>query len=350
MKALRKTGKGKGLIEICEMPEPRISEPDDVIIRVAAAGVCGTDIHIMNDEFTYYPPVTLGHEFSGYVKAIGYEVTRFLPGELVVAEPHAQACMKCDLCRRGFWQICGQKRSPGWGRDGAFAEFVRMPEKLLHKVENRVDPLVAALSEPLAVVVSCLAERTRVLPEDTISIIGAGPIGILSALVAKTCGAKYVVVLGMDSDEPLRFRVALELGADLTINVMKEKAIEVMTELTRGRMSDVVVEASGAEKGIRSAFELVSKCGRICAAGLTGKENILVPWDIGQAKMLDVFFNMSSSYTSWDRAVSIVEHTPYNLRKLISHVGSIENWYSFFKNIQEGHALKAMFVPKGHAR
>lgn len=245
MKALRKIGRGKGFVEICEVPEPVLMEDTDVLIRVEAAGICGTDIHIMNDEFTYYPPVTLGHEFSGTIEALGEKVTRFQKGDFVVAEPHSEACMECDLCRRGYWQICEHKRSPGWGRDGAFTDLVRMPEKLLHKVSTKVTPQVAALAEPLAIVISCVAERTKVCVGDFVTIVGAGPIGILSALVAKSCGAKTVVMLGVAADEPLRFPTALKLGVDRTINVMQEDPIAVISQLTGGRMSDMVVEASG---------------------------------------------------------------------------------------------------------
>ena len=102
MKALRKLDFGKGLMDVTEVEKPQIINCDDVLIKVKAAGVCGTDIHIFNNEFTYYPPVTLGHEFSGVIEAVGDAVSKFQIGDRIVAEPHDMACMVCDLCRRGY--------------------------------------------------------------------------------------------------------------------------------------------------------------------------------------------------------------------------------------------------------
>ena len=344
MKALQKTAYGEGLIEVREVPVPELKDEDEVLIKIKAAGVCGTDIHIFHNEFTYYPPVTLGHEFSGDIVKIGKKVKNFRVGDRVVSEPHSEACMVCDLCRQGYWQICPEKRSPGWGRDGAFTDYIRMPAKLLHKIPENVSYEIAALAEPTAIVTNYVVERVNVRIGDVVTIIGAGPIGILAGMVAKECGASKVLMTGVTSDEILRFDVAKNMGIDITINVMKESAKNIIAELTNGKMSDVVIEASGAEQGIQSAFELVKVCGKICAVGLTGKDFINVPWDVAQKKMLDVFFNMSSSYTSWDRALAMMGSTRYDMNKLITHKESIENWERVFKDLQSGNGIKALFI------
>lgn len=346
MKALRKLDFGKDLIEVTEVKKPQIINDDDVLIKVKAAGVCGTDIHIYNDEFTYYPPVTLGHEFSGVVEAAGSAVSNFNVGDSVVAEPHAKACMVCDLCRRGYWQICPEKRSPGWGQDGAFTDYLIMPEKLLHKIPAGVPFDVATLAEPLAIVTNYVSERVKIYLQDFVVVVGAGPIGILAALAAKENGASKVVMLGVDADESLRFKTALELGTDRVINVIKEGAQEIISGMTDGRMADVVIEASGNEKGIQSSFHLVRKCGRVCVIGLAGKDGVDVPWNTAQSKMLDVFFNMSSSYTSWDSALSLMANTRYDLSKLITHRASINNWRDVFNDLVTGKGIKAMFIPE----
>ena len=313
-----------------------------------AAGVCGTDIHIFNDEFAYYPPVTLGHEFSGVVESVGKGVDIIKQGDRVVAEPHSKACMVCDLCRRGFWQICDRKRSPGWGIDGAFTDYLVMPEKLLHLIPADVTFDVAALAEPLAIVTNYVAERAKVVIQDVVVVVGAGPIGILAALVAKECGASYVIMLGVDADEELRFKIALELGTDRVVNVISENVEKIISNITDGKMADLVIEASGSEKGIQSAINLVKKTGRVCAVGLTGTEVVKVPWDTAQKKMLDIFFNMSSSYSAWDRALSLMSNTKYDLSKIISHKESIENWKTVFEAIADGKAIKAMFIPENN--
>jgi L-iditol 2-dehydrogenase len=117
-----------------EVPTPPIRDDDWVLIRVKAAGVCGTDLHIWHDQFTYWPPVVLGHEFSGEIVETGPKVRNFKAGDRVVAEPHSLACGLCENCRQGRIQLCEHKRSPGWGIDGAFADYVTMPETLLHRI------------------------------------------------------------------------------------------------------------------------------------------------------------------------------------------------------------------------
>jgi len=131
VKALVKTAKGPGFIEIRDLGVPKIPSPDWVLIKVKAAGICGTDLHIWHDQFRYWPPVVLGHEFAGEIVETGSQVRRWKVGDRVVAEPHSLACGECEVCRRGQIQLCSSKRSPGWGIDGAFADYVAMPAFLL---------------------------------------------------------------------------------------------------------------------------------------------------------------------------------------------------------------------------
>ena len=148
MKALVKTQKGSGFLEVKEVPVPEIVKPNQVLVQIKAAGVCGTDLHIWHDTFTYYPPVILGHEFSGVVVQVGEGVMRLAPGDGIVAEPHANACGICEICRTGSAQLCKSKRSPGWGQNGAFTDYIVMEEHLLHKIPEGVPYDVAALAEP----------------------------------------------------------------------------------------------------------------------------------------------------------------------------------------------------------
>ena len=345
MRALMKVEKGEGHFEVRDIPKPIITKPDDILIKVSAAGVCGTDIHILHDKFQNYPPVVLGHEFSGIVEDVGENVERFKQGDRVVGEPHTLACGICDACRHGKIQICKSKRSPGWGIDGAFTDYLVMPEKMLHRVPGNVSQEVAALAEPTAIVTHAVLERGRVEPQDFVVVVGAGPIGVLSAFVAKMNGAARVAVVGVDADEPLRFKVADKLGADIIINASKKDVAAEIFDLTNGRGADLVVEASGSQSGVNTAIDIVRQCGRITAIGLSAKDSIQVKWDAMINKVLDVAFNLSSSYSSWDRALSMMERSPYDLSAAITQRESIENWESVFDEIQKGNAVKAMFFP-----
>ena len=344
MLALVKTQRGDGFLELREVPVPKI-EADEVLIEVKAAGICGTDVHVKHDEFPYWPPVVLGHEFSGVIVKAGADVEGYKVGDRVVAEPHTKACGKCYLCRTGNIQICSAKRSPGWGIDGAFAKYIKMPERLLHRIPEGMSFEEAALVEPLANVVHDVLERGRVEPEDFVVVMGPGPIGLMAAMVAKAGGARAVMVVGTPGDEEMRLRVAREIGIDHVVNLMKEDPVAKTLGLTDGRGADMVVEASGAEPAINMAVDLIRKKGRITVIGMTGKEEIQFAWDKAIFKVCDIMFNLSTSYTSWDRAISLVANGKVNVRAIISHREPLERWESVFMEVEDQKALKALLIP-----
>ncbi len=291
MKALVKTQKGAGFLEIRDVPEPSPG-PGEVLIEVQACGICGTDVHVWHDEFPYWPPVTLGHEFSGRIVEVGPETGLFKTGERVVGEPHTRACGHCYLCRTGNIQICPLKRSPGWGIDGAFAKYLKMPERLLHRIPDSMSYELAAVVEPTANAVHDVVERARIDAGDFVVVLGPGPIGLLAALTARAAGARHVVIVGTPADEALRLKKARELGFGTVINAAQQDPVKIVQELTGGLGADLVIECSGAAPAIASTVELIRKKGRICVIGLTGKDSILFPWDKAAFKVCDVLFNL----------------------------------------------------------
>jgi len=346
MQALVKTAKGKGQVKLQEVPVPKIG-PREVLIEIKAAGICGTDLHICRDEFPSWPPVILGHEFAGVIAEVGREVGDWKIGDRVVGEPHTLACGTCWLCRTGNHQLCSSKRSPGWGIDGCFAKFMRFPDPgLLHRLPEDLDFEQAALVEPAANVVHDVLERSRVEPGDIAAVVGPGPIGLLSALAAKASGAAAVVVLGTDSDEERRLPIARKISSlDHVWNVQKENAVSLMMDLTKGRGADLVVEASGDESGIALGLELVRKMGRFAAIGLTGKQKIYFPYDTGMSKALNFFFNLSTSHTSWDKAIRLVQANKSEVKLLITHQGPLERWEEFFTALELKKGVKGIFIP-----
>lgn len=346
MKALVKTAKGKGLMELREVPVPKIGD-GEVLIEVKGAGICGTDLHIFHDEFPYWPPVILGHEFSGIIVEKGKGVKGWEIGDRVVGEPHTLACGVCWLCRTGNRQICPDKRSPGWGIDGAFARYLRFPEPfLLHRIPDTLGFLEAAVTEPTANVVYDVLERGGLRPVDTVAVVGPGPIGLLASMAAKAGGAFTVILIGTEWDEGLRLPAARKLAAiDRVINLGQEDPVTAVMEMTGGRGADLVVEASGAAPGIALAFKLVRKLGRIAAIGLTGKEKIEFPYDAGMSKAVDFVFNMSTSYTSWDKAIRLIDSRKVDVAPLITHTGGLEKWEEFFTALENKKGIKAVLVP-----
>jgi threonine dehydrogenase-like Zn-dependent dehydrogenase len=252
----------------------------------------------------------------------------------------------CTLCRAGKIQLCAKKRSPGWGIDGAFTDYLVIPDLFLHHIPENVPDNIAALAEPMAIVTHSVLERGRVEPQDVITVIGAGPIGLLSAVAAKAGGASKVIVLGTDADEERRFPAARKLGIDHVINVMRENASEIINGLTKGEGVDMVVEASGSEAGINTAIDIVKRCGRICVIGMPGRDRVSVQWLKMINKVLDVNFNLSSSVSSWERALSIMARTPSDLSCIITHYADIQDWERVFDDIEKGKAIKAFFIPR----
>ncbi len=343
MLALVKTQKGEGFIEVQEVPVPEPG-PNEVLIEVKACGVCGTDIHVRHDEFPYWPPVIMGHEFSGQIAGVGEDVTMWQGGERVVGEPHTRACGKCYLCRSGNIQICAEKRSPGWGIDGAFTNYVVMPEHLIHRIPDTMSWEQGAMVEPTANVVADMLERARVEPEDFVVVLGPGPIGLTAAMCAKVEGAREVLITGTDADEDLRLKTAREIGVDHVVNVQRENVEEVVLDLTGSRGADLIVECSGAPAAISTIPGLVRKKGRICGIGLTGNRTVELDWDALMRKVCDIHFNMSTSYTSWDRTISIIDRK-IDVEKLITHKLPITQWQEAFDAIEAQQALKVILYP-----
>lgn len=340
MKAVVKTQKGAGFVELLDVPEPDL-EPGWVILEVTGAGICGTDIHILHDEHPYWPPVTLGHEFAGRIAEVGPGVEGWRAGDRVVCEPHAGACGVCHLCRRGFHHLCADKRSPGWGINGALTSYVAVPAHLLHRIPDEVGDREAAVCEPTAIAVTAV-ERIGVDPGETAVVFGPGPIGLLSAMVVRASGAGRVVVVGRSSSKR-RLEVAGEVGLEVW-NSEETDVVEAAREITSGRGVDLVVDTSGAAAAIASGVRMLRRRGRMCAVGVTGCESIEFPWDEAMFRALDVKFSFSSSHTSWDGALSLMRSGAVNVEPLTT-VFPLDEWKEAFRSVEDRDVVKALLTP-----
>ncbi len=345
MKALVKTAKGRGNLELRDVPVPTPG-PDDVVLEIAACGICGTDVHIKYDEFPYWPPVILGHEFAGAVVAVGTNVTGVAVGDRVVGEPHTLACGRCELCRTGNVQICASKRSPGWGIDGGFARYMRMPDaRLLHRIPDSMTFEEAAVVEPAVNAVQDAVLRPGLEPNDTVVVFGPGAIGLLAVMAVKAAGAGKVIVVGTSADASMRLPVAEQIGVDAVIVADRHDTVGEVMRLTHGRGADLVVEASGAASAIRDSVECVRRLGRISQIGLTGKASIDFPWDRASWKVATVFFNLSTAYAGWDRTIDLIATRKIDVAKVISGVLPLDEWEQAFDRVESLSALKMLLKP-----
>jgi L-iditol 2-dehydrogenase len=344
MMGLFKTAKGEGHVSLVETDIPN-PNADEVLIEIKAAGICGTDIHILHDQFPYWPPVILGHEFSGQIVEAGAHVTGYKVGDRVVGEPHTLACGKCELCRTGYQQLCSSKRSIGWGIHGAFARYLVLPEKLLHHIPDSLTYDEAAVVEPAANVVQDVIERGGVAANDFVVVSGPGPIGLLSVMAARAAGAGEIALVGVKADVNHRLAIGKELGADHIIVADSENSVEKVAALTGGRGADLVVEASGAPAAIAATVAMVRRLGRIVVIGMTGGEQVTFPWNAAIWKMCTIVFNLSTGYTSWEKAIGLVASKKIDVGRLITHRVPITDWQEAFTAADEGKALKALIIP-----
>ncbi len=276
MKAVVKTARGDGNVSLQDVRDPE-PPPGHVLIAVEAAGICGTDIHIYHDEYRSWPPVVLGHEFSGRIVGLGSGVTAFRAGDRVTSETHYSTCGACRSCREGRANLCMQRRSLGTAVNGAFAPLVEVPARNVHRLPDTVGFRAGALTEPLACVVHGVLDGGKILPGDVAVVSGPGTIGLLAVQVLRAAGAR-VFILGTEADEH-RLCVASCLGAEETVVAASEAGRAAVERLTGGMEADLVAECSGSGAAACTLLDLVRRGGRYTQVGLFGKP---VQWDLDQ--------------------------------------------------------------------
>ena len=283
MKALVKTEAGPGL-SLTEVPDP-VPGPDEVLLRVLRTGICGTDLHIDSwddwSQRTVKPPLVLGHEFVGEVVAVGAAVSRVAVGDLVSGEGHL-VCGRCRNCRAGRRHLCVNTLGLGVHRDGAFAEFVTLPEQNAWVHQHKVDLDVAAIFDPFGNAVHT-ALAFPVFGEDVL-ITGAGPIGLMAAAVARHAGARHVVITDVSE---YRLELARKLGVDLALNVRGVSIAEVQKQLNMVEGFDIGMEMSGQPVALRDMITNMTHGGRIAMLGLPAAE-FPVDWGNVVLKMLTI--------------------------------------------------------------
>jgi L-iditol 2-dehydrogenase len=341
VKAVVKTARGVGNIEVREVAEPSVPA-GFVKIAVHAAGICGTDLHIYHDEYRVAPPVILGHEVSGRVAEVGAGVDRVQVGDRVTTETYASTCGTCRYCREGRSNLCPERKSIGSGVNGGFTNYLIVPERNVHILPANVGDDEGALTEPLACVVHGAVELPRLTPGDLAVIAGPGTIGLLTLQVVKATGAR-AVMLGTDADQH-RLELARELGADRTFNVQRDSYRPVIEDLTEGYGADIVYECSGAGPAAQTLLDLVRRGGQYAQIGLFGKP---VSWGLDQIcyKELSVTGSNASVPSSWDRALRLMADGSVTLKPLISGIFPITEWRTAFDLFERRSGLKTLLQP-----
>src|SRR5271167_399503 len=254
--------------EIREVPKPKIGLTD-VLVKVKMASICGTDLHIYNwDQWAQrriHPPLIPEHEFCGVVEAVGDEVTSVQEGDFVSAEMHV-ACGKCLQCRTGEAHICQHVKIIGVDADGAFAEYVVIPESNIWKLDPAIPQEYASILDPLGNAVHTVLAGE--IAAKTVAITGCGPIGLFSIAVARAVGAAQVFAIEINE---YRRKVARQMKADFVLDPTKEDVVARVKQETGGLGVDVVLEMAGHPDAIRTAFDIVRRGGRMSLLGIPSR-------------------------------------------------------------------------------
>jgi threonine 3-dehydrogenase len=347
MQAIVKPGRAPGA-ELRQVHLPEIGARD-VLIRVRAASICGTDLHIYNwDRWAQRrlnPPLVFGHEFCGHVEEVGDEVTNFKPGEFVSAEMHV-ACGHCFQCRTGQSHICQDVRIIGIDADGCFAEFVKIPATNVWKIDPAIPVEYAAILDPLGNAVHTVLAGE--IAGQSVAITGAGPIGLFSVAIAKACGAGPVFVTEL---HPYRQKLAHQMGADVVIDPSAKDAVKEVLGATGGVGVDVVLEMSGHPDAIHQGFQMLRRGGRISLLGIPAK-----PMELDLAN--DVIFkgaivqgiNGRRMFDTWYKMQSLLKSGALKLDPLITDRMPLAEFNRGIQMLLSGDASKILLYPNGQER
>ncbi|MFM1653659.1 zinc-binding dehydrogenase [Brevibacillus sp. B_LB10_24] len=339
MKALVKTRPGIGHVEVIDVPEPGC-QANSVKIEVAYTGICGTDLHIYHDTFKNYPPVIMGHEFSGIVSEVGDGVAKYKKGDRVTVLPStAVTCGTCPYCKVGHYMFCPERRGMGHGVNGSFTKYVVVREDMVYKIPDSVTLEEAALAEPLACAVQAIEELTEIRVGDTVLLSGPGPIGLVCLSLLNMKGSK-VIVAGTDVDS-MRLELAAKMGADLIVNVSSEDLEAVVHRETNGIGVDVAIECAGAGPSIRNCLKTLKKRGKYIQVGIVGKE-VTLDFDTILYKQLEVFGSLAHSMQTWDRVMSILGQGKIKLAPLLTDIFELSRWQEAFQMCEEKKGAKVL--------
>jgi L-iditol 2-dehydrogenase len=333
-------------IEVQEVARPQIKN-EEVLIRVKAVGVCGSDAHFYRDGrlagWIVKEPLILGHECAGEIAQAGRSVEEFQVGDRVIVEPGVP-CRRCEWCKRGEYNLCPDIRFMAIpGVDGAFAEYVGSAADFVYPLPDGVSYEEGALVEPLSVAIETI-KSAKVELGDSVAILGAGPIGILCLQAARAGGATDIYIT--DIDENRLSYVTTEFNPTVAINAKEKDVVEVIKRITDDRGVDVVLEAAGTIDTFKATSKIVKKGGMIVLTGIPPFREF--PFQASQlfdqAVQLRTIFRYTNTFP---RAIRLVDKGMVDLKSLITHRFSLDKTKEALEltmNREDG-VIKAVVIP-----
>ena len=333
-------------LAIRQMQEP-VAGPGEVLIRVAACGICGSDVHGYDGSSgRRIPPLVMGHEAAGIVAAIGPGVTRFAPGDRVTFDSTVY-CGNCFFCTRGEVNLCDRREVVGvscqeFRRHGAFAELVAVPERIVYALPQSMEFAEAAMLEAVAVALHAV-HLTTLAPDSSVLVIGAGMIGLLIVQSLQALGCKRILVADVDET---RLRLARELGAEHALCASGASLIDAVLQQTEGRGVDAVLEAVGRDETIRTAIDAVKKGGTVTLVG-----NITPTVTLPLQRVVSRQIRLQGSCAScgeYPEAIRLVAEGRIRVRSLITAVAPLEQGPDWFTRLhaREPNLMKIVLDPR----
>ncbi|CAH8768603.1 L-threonine 3-dehydrogenase [Paenibacillus dendritiformis] len=325
-----------------EVPVPAYG-PDEVLVRVKASSICGTDVHIYKwDDWaarTVVTPNVFGHEFAGIVEAVGDRVTNVKVGDHVSGEGHV-VCGVCKSCRTGNAHVCPHTRSFGITLPGCFGEYAVLRASNVIQNDPKLPFEIACLQDPLGNAVQTVLAGDIV--GKSVAVVGVGPIGLMAIAVAKACGSGTIIAVDIN---PYRLEMAKTMGADVIVNSKEVNSVQAIREATNGEGAEVVLEMSGHPDAIRDALKAAAQAGRVSLLGIPSKE---VAFDLAE----DVIFKGLQlvgitgrrMYDTWYQLKGLLERGRIDLTPIITHRLTLDRYEEAFDLMSSGNCGKIVFI------
>ncbi|MFT5123558.1 MAG: L-iditol 2-dehydrogenase [Kiritimatiellia bacterium] len=331
--------------ELIDVPLPEIG-PEDVLIQVKAVGICGSDVHGMTGSTgRRLPPVTMGHEASGIIEQVGAAVTDWKVGDRVTMDSTVY-CGKCPYCKRGQINLCDDRMvlgvsTPDFKKDGAFAEYVAVPARILYRLPDGLPIEYAAMTEPVSIGYHAWV-RSKMQPGETAIVVGSGMIGLLLIQVLKAKGCGKIIAIDIDND---KLTLAQKLGADHALNARDETLIEAIRALTGGEGVDHAFEVVGATAPIGTAIDAVRKGGTVILIGNVSPE-VTIHLQKAVTKELNILGSCASS-GEYPECLELIAQGHINMEAFISSQPPLADGAEWFKRLydQEPGLMKVILKP-----
>jgi alcohol dehydrogenase/L-iditol 2-dehydrogenase len=329
----------KHSVELRQIPTPEFG-PDDVLLQVAAVGVCGSDLHQWTSDHSWQVnyPVVLGHEFAGVIAKVGANVTAWKEGDRVVSETAAVIDANSPLTRCGLYNLDPTRKGFGYGVNGAMTKFVRVPSRILHKVPANLPLEIAALTEPCCVAYNAVVSNARVKPGDRVVVFGPGPIGLLCAAMARLCGAE-VAVVGLERD-----RGRLEIAKNAYGCTPIVDGLEAWAKEIDGLGVEGVVDAAGVSATLKMAMQIVRPNGWISKVGW-GPQPLNFSLDPLVQKNITLQGSFSHNWPIWERVIRLLSTGQLDVKPIIGGTWPLEQWHDAFEAMHSGKIAKAVLKP-----